>query len=217
MELATENKDLVWDLDAFKQRQRAIDFVMAFENKLCVYSNSVGQLYTNYNLFFPKEENRKLVILPNPYAHHDSYNGIPESAIVATGLNIVPGEMLGKTGAFLTIPFKSGKTSYRSVPLQVGLRVVNQHRPPEKPLLPILMKGDLRELDASTPCLHLHSINLDQLTNISMLEQQSIRKVIIDRMARIKLRGPQKSRLIRAAFLWVSRLRRLRGPTAIGK
>lgn len=186
MELATQNKDLIWDLDAFKQRQQAIEFVMGFENKLCVYSNSVDQLYTNYNLFFPKEENRKLVILPNPYAHHDTYNGIPESAIVATGLNIVPGQMFGKEGTFLTIPFKSGKTSYRSVPLQVGLRVVNQHRPPDRPLLPVLMKGDLRELNASTPCLHLHSINLDRLEDVSNLERQSIRKVIIDRMARIR-------------------------------
>lgn len=186
MEFATENKDLVWDLDTFKQRQRAIDFVMGFENKLCVYSSSVQQLYTNYNLFFPKEENRKLVVLPNPYAHHDNFNNIPEEAVVATGLNIVPGEMLGKQGTYLTIPFRSGKTTYRSVPLQVGLRVVNQHRPQGKPLLPILMKGDLRELNASTPCLHLHSINLDRLPDISNLEQQAIRKVIIERVAMIQ-------------------------------
>lgn len=186
MDLATDNKDLVWDLDTFKQRQSAIDFVMGFENKLCVYSNSVEQLYTNYNIFFPKEENRKLVILPNPYAHHDSFNNIPESAVIATGLNIVPGDLVGKKGPFLTIPFKSGKTTYRSVPLQVGLRVLNQQRPPDQPLLPILMKGDLRELDATTPCLHLHCIRLDRLEKLSNLERQSIRKVIIDRLMAIK-------------------------------
>ena len=186
MELAADNKDLVWDLDSFKQRQRAIDFVMGFENKLCIYSNSVEQLYTNYNLFFPKEENRKLVILPNPYAHHDNFNGIPEAAIQATGLNVIPGEMLGKKGTFLTIPFKSGKTTYRTVPLQVGLRVVNQQRPSDKPLLPILMKGDLRELDSNTPCLHLHTLVLDKMEKLSMMEQQGIRKVIIERIAEIK-------------------------------
>ena len=96
MELATENRDLVWDLDAFNQRQRAIDFVMGFENKLCVYSDSVEQLYTNYNIFFPKEEDRRLVILPNPYAHHDIFHGLPEAAISATGLNIIAGDMVGK-------------------------------------------------------------------------------------------------------------------------
>lgn len=187
MDLATQNKDLIWDLDTFQQRERAIRFVMSFENKLCVYSNSVEQLYTNYNLFFPKEENRKLVVLPNPYASHDNFNGIPETAIVATGLHIVSGEMMGKQGTFLRIPFKNnGKRVFRSVPLHVGLRVVNQHRPPDKPLLPILMKGDLRELNASTPCLHLHSISVDKIEDISTMEQQSIRKVIIDLMSTIQ-------------------------------
>lgn len=185
MELARQNKDLIWDLNAFRQRQRAIDFVMSFENKICVYSQSVEQLYTNYDLYFPAEENRKIVVLPNPYAHHDTYHGVSEDAIVATGLNIVPGESFGKSGAFLTIPFKGGRTRYRAVPLQVGLRVVNQHRPPHKPLLPILMKGDLRELNASTPCLHLHSINLDRVDRLSRLERRSIQQVIIERMAEI--------------------------------
>lgn len=71
-----DNKDLVWDLDKFNKRKQAQKFVMGFENKLCVFSGSVEQLYTNYNIFFPKEEDRKLVILPNPYAHHDTFHGI---------------------------------------------------------------------------------------------------------------------------------------------
>ncbi|TQV80135.1 hypothetical protein FKG94_10735 [Exilibacterium tricleocarpae] len=182
MDLATENKDLVWDLESFNQRQRALEFVMGFENRLCVYSNSVQQLYTNYNIFFPKEENRRLVILPNPYAHHDIFHGIAEAAIAATGLNIIPGEMLGKSGMYLTIPFKSGKTRYRAVPLQVGLRVINSRRPQDQPLLPVLKKGDLRELDASTPCLHLHCINLEKLQHLSSLEARGINDVIIERL-----------------------------------
>ncbi len=186
MELATENKDLVWDLQAFKQRQRAIDFVMGFENSLCVYSDSVHQLYTNYNIFFPKEENRKLVILPNPYAHHDIFHSISELAITATGLHIIPGEVIGKQGLYLTIPFKSGKTRYRAVPLQAGLRVVNQQRPIHRPILPVLMKGDLREFDANTPSLHLHSISLDKLELLSALERNGIRRVIEERLQGIK-------------------------------
>jgi hypothetical protein len=182
VDLATENKDLVWDLDAFNQRQLAMDFVLGFENKLCVYSDSVEQLYTNYNIFFPKEENRKLVILPNPYAHHDIFHGVNEDAITPTGLNIIPGDVIGKDGLYLTIPFKSGKTKYRAVPLQIGLRVVNQQRPDSKPLLPVLKKGDLRELDADTPCLHLHTIHPDRLDTMSTLERGGIRSVIEERL-----------------------------------
>lgn len=183
VDLATENKDLVWELDSFNRRQQAIDFVMGFENKLCVYSGAVEQLYTNYNIFFPKEESRKLVILPNPYAHHDTYHSISESAITATGLHVIPGEYEGKMQLLLTIPFRSGKTRYRKVPLQIGLRVINQQRPKTSPLLPVLIKGDLREMNAQTPCLHLHCLHLERLQNLSGLETGGIQKVITERLA----------------------------------
>ncbi len=183
MGLDTDNRDLVWDLDSLNQRQQAIDFVMGFENKICIYSGSVEQLYTNYNIFFPKEESRKLVILPNPYAHHDTYQGIPEGAVTATGLHIIPGGPPHNPTLQLTIPFKSGKTKYRTVPLQVGLRVINQRRPPNRPLLPIVMKGDLRELDSQTPCLHLHCIHLGRLDKMSSLDSNSIRQVISERLS----------------------------------
>jgi len=179
---ADRNKDLVWDLEAFNQRQRAIDFVMGFENKLCVFSSSVEQLYTNYNIFFPREEARKLVILPNPYAHHDTFNGIPEQAVTATGMEITAGIFKEKPTLFLRIPFRQGAVKFRTIPLQIGLRVIQQQCAPEKPFLPVLMKGDLRELDASTPCLHLHRIHLNRLESHSMLERRDIEKVIRQRL-----------------------------------
>lgn len=181
-----DNKDLIWDLDAFNQRQKAIDFVLGFENRLCVYSSSVEQLYTNYNIFFPKEENRKLVILPNPYMPHDTYNGIPVSAVTPTGLTIIPGIVNGKAMLFLSIPFRQGVVKQRQVPLQLGLKILRQQCPAHKPLLPVLMKGDLRELDKSTPCLHLHCIHLDQLTSHSVLERKGIHQVIDERIATIR-------------------------------
>ena len=182
MTKTAENNDLVWDLDAFNQRQRAIDFVLGFENKLCVFSNSVAQLYTNYNIFFPREEARKLVILPNPYAPHDTFNGIDDVAVTATGMEIIPGIFKEKPTLFLRIPFKRGPIKHRTIPLQMGLKVVQQQCSPENPFLPVLMKGDLRELDASTPCLHLHRIHLDRLPSHSGLERSYIEKVIRQRL-----------------------------------
>ncbi len=179
------NADLVWDLQAFKEQQRARDFVMGFENKLCVYSDSVEQLYSNYNIFFPKDEDHKLVILPNPYAHHDIFQGVTAAAVQRTGLNVIPGQMLGKRGVFLLIPFKGQGAKYRPVPLRVGMRAINERRPSNSPLLPILMKGDLRELQAKTPCLHLHCLNLSKLTNLSTLDRTSIKQVILDRLQQI--------------------------------
>jgi hypothetical protein len=174
-----DNKDLIWDLDTFKQRKRAHEFVLNFENKLCVFSGSVQQLYTNYNIFMPAEENSRLVILPNPYAHHDIFHGIPESAVKPTGLHIVPGQ---SGELMLRIPVKSVDCPFRTVPLQVGFRLINQRRPAKLPLLPVLVKGDLRELDARTPCLHLHAITLSNMPRLSPLELNEIRRTILERM-----------------------------------
>ncbi|WP_101757553.1 hypothetical protein [Oceanicoccus sp. KOV_DT_Chl] len=183
------NNDLVWDMDEFQHRQLATDFVKRFENKLCVYSGSVEQLYSNYNIYFPEEEGRKMVILPNPYAYHDTFQGVPEDAIQMTGLTIVPGELIGKQGLHLTIPLKSsdgGKKKYRVVPLQAGLRAINQRRPADKPFLPILMKGDLREIENKVPALHLHSIRLDKLGGRSALERKDILHTIAEKLPNIQ-------------------------------
>ncbi|NHN37977.1 hypothetical protein G8764_11770 [Pseudomaricurvus alcaniphilus] len=185
MDLTTDNRDLVWGLDSIKQRQRAVDFVMGFENKICVYSDSVEQLYTNYNIFFPKHERRQLVILPNPFAHHDIFNNIPAAAVTATGLNIIHGDVVGREGLYLLIPARDNKSRFRAVPLHTGLRVINKRRPLDKPLLPIIMKGDLRELRAETPCLHLHCLHLHRLQHLSPLERQGIQRVIVEHLDKL--------------------------------
>lgn len=185
-----DNRDLVWDLDVFQKRKRAQDFVMGFENQLCVYSGSVEQLYTNYNIFFPKEENRKLVILPNPYAHHDTFQGIVESVVKPTGLFIVPANPLQATKRLnIILPLKGSQGNKgRPVPLEVGLNLINQKRPANRPFLPVLMKGDLRELDEDTPCLHLHMLNLAALTGISQLEMNDIERVVLERLENLAAR-----------------------------
>lgn len=180
-----DNRDLIWDLDGFNEQARAHAFVMGFENRLCVFSHSVCQLYTNYNIFVPREEDRKLVILPNPYAHHDTFNNVPVEAVVATGMYIVPAQGAGGP-LMLSIPFKSGKTKHRLVPLQTGIRLVNHQRPPNKPFLPVLMKGDLREMNKGTPCLHLHALNLDRVQDLSLLDKNGIERVIRERLAALK-------------------------------
>lgn len=181
------NRDLVWDMDEFCQRNLATEFVKRFENKLCVYSGSVEQLYCNYNIYFPEDENRRMVILPNPYAHHDTFQGVPEDAIRTTGMSIVPGELIGKQGLHLTIPFKSGNSKkIRIVPLQAGLRAINNSRPADRPFLPIVMKGDLREIERRVPSLHLHTIALERLGNRSALERSGIKHAIFEKLPQIQ-------------------------------
>ncbi|MEQ8690884.1 MAG: hypothetical protein RIC89_08615, partial [Pseudomonadales bacterium] len=96
-----ENSDLAWDLDEFTQATRAMEFVQQFEQTLCVYSPSVEQIYSTYNMFFPEDWDRKLVILPDATAFHDTFFHVQTDSISATGLYIVPGELMGKSGLYL--------------------------------------------------------------------------------------------------------------------
>lgn len=184
-----DNKDLVWDLDVFQRRQVAQNFVMGFENKICVFSGSVRQIYSNYNIFFPKEENRRLVILPNPYAHHDTFHNVPEEAVKPTGLLMVPADPDDPQGRLnIIIPFRQEKNKYKKVPLAVGLQLINSKRSPDRPFLPIVAKGDLRELNTETPCLHLHSVSIEALGDLSALEVADIKKVILTRLQELAKR-----------------------------
>lgn len=103
-----QNQDLIWDLDSIARRELAERFIKLFENRLCVYSESTRQLYTNYDLHFPSDMGRKMVVLPNPYAFHDTLHGIEPQAIRRTGLCVLPGVVLHKPGLLLTSMIKEG-------------------------------------------------------------------------------------------------------------
>ena len=188
MSTQSENKDLVWDLDEFRQRRLATHFVKQFENKLCVYSGSVEQIYSNYSIHFPEGDMSKMVILPDPYAYHDTFQGVPEEAIQTTGLTIVPGELIGKKGLHLMIPTSTseGSKKMRVVGLQTGLNAINKHRPADRPFLPILMKGDLREIEHKVPALHLHNVRLEKLMERSSFERSGLRQVIAQKLPSIR-------------------------------
>ncbi|MFT7561184.1 MAG: hypothetical protein ACI93R_003109 [Flavobacteriales bacterium] len=177
-----ENKDLVWDIENFKKRQEAKDFLLSVENQLCVFSGIVEQLYTNYDVFFPKEESRKIVILPNPYAPHDTFHGIPDEAVRATGLFLLKTGGADERSLQLAIPLRKGTKRYRRVPLGVGLKMINAKRPEDKPFLPVVMKGDLREFNQNIPCIHLHSLTLDDVPMLSEMELSGIQSVVEDRL-----------------------------------
>ncbi|MBX2857872.1 MAG: hypothetical protein KTR17_04350 [Cellvibrionaceae bacterium] len=186
-----ENTDLVWELAEFRRRERAQEFVLSIENKLCIYSSSAQQLYTNYNIFFPKEDDTQLVILPNPYAHQDTYHGIRPRGLRATGLAIVPMEPDACRGALaMRVPVKADSQAERTVPLSVCLKLIQRKLPSSAPFLPVLTKGDLRELDDAIPCLHLNILSMSSLAGqLNDLEIQDIKRLIQSRMKTIAQRA----------------------------
>jgi len=177
-----DNTDLVWGLDHISQQQRAADFVKRFENKLCIYSPSVSQLYSNYSIFFPEDQNKSMVVLPDPYAFHDTFNHIPEEAIQATGLHIIPGENINRKGLYIVITQKDKNVRSIPIPFKEGLRQILKRFQGNDPFLPILKKGDLREFDTDMPCLHLHRLRLGALENFSMLERLGVKNIISEKI-----------------------------------
>jgi hypothetical protein len=177
-----DNPDLAWDLEDTIDMDTAKNFVMQFEETLCVYSPSVQQLYSTYNIFFPEEYDRRMVILPDPGAFHDTFNGITTEAITMTGLYVVPGELIGKAGLHLANVDKDRNLSERRIPFESGMRKLMGNRPDDDPFLPVLAKGDLRGFKRDWPVLHMHRIKLGVLEMHSALDLTNIRNVITEKL-----------------------------------
>jgi len=172
------NADLIWQLTDISAQQTASEFIKQFENKLCVYSPSVKQLYSNYSIFFPDDHQHSMVVLPDPYAFQDTFNRIPSNAVQATGLHLVPGELINRQGLHLVMSNKPA--AKLSVPLRFtdGIRQLFKRFSGQDPFLPVLVRGDLREFNSSVPCLHLHRLRRPLIDSFSPLEKQNIKNVI---------------------------------------
>lgn len=179
LEVGKKNEHLVWDLTRLTDHERATRFAMRFQESLCVYSPPVRQLYTNYEIIVPEDDRRKLIILPNPNAYHDTFNRINEDAVIQTRMYIVPD---AQGNLELLMPLKGGEQ--RAMPLGVGLNFIQSKLGPNVPFLPVLTKGDLREFSPSLPMLHLHRIMLSKLVGLSEMEIRAMRKVIQDNLIR---------------------------------
>ncbi|MDX1367376.1 hypothetical protein [Pseudomonas sp.] len=174
-----QNQDLIWDLDTMARRELAERFIKLFENRLCVYSESVRQLYTNYNLHFPHDQGRKMVVLPNPYAFHDTLHGIEAHAVRKTGLCVLPGVVLGKPGLLLCTQIKDGGPAPKTMPFKRALaQIISNQKKAGDVFLPIMMKGDLREFDQQMPYIHLHRLQVNRLSRLSTFERDDIQQTI---------------------------------------
>ena len=174
-----QNQDLIWDLDSIARRELAERFIKLFENRLCVYSESTRQLYTNYDLHFPSDLGRKMVVLPNPYAFHDTLHGIEAQAIRKTGLCVLPGEVLNKPGLLLTTMIKEGGPTPKTMPFKPALaQIISNQKKAGDIFLPIMIKGDLREFDQQMPYIHLHRLQVARLTRLSTFERDDIQQTI---------------------------------------
>ncbi|WP_425914740.1 hypothetical protein [Pseudomonas sp. GWSMS-1] len=174
-----QNQDLIWDLDNIARRELAERFIKLFENRLCVYSESTRQLYTNYDLHFPSDLGRKMVVLPNPYAFHDTLHGIEAQAIRKTGLCVLPGVVLKKPGLLLTTMIKERGPAPKTMQFKPALaQIISNQKKAGDIFLPIMIKGDLREFNQQMPYIHLHRLQVSRLTRLSTFERDDIQQTI---------------------------------------
>lgn len=180
--LETESH-LEWDLGSISNRREAIEFLLRFENRLCIYSGFVEKLYTSYSFVVPDEDKGSLTILPDERNWHDTLHGIPEEAVEETGIHIMPGETMGHAGLYLKVPGLNRLAGSKELPFREGLKeLVARYRAAGDTFLPVLIKGDLREYESRLPSLHLHRIRLDRLEHLSVLSRQTIKGAIADHL-----------------------------------
>ena len=76
----------------------------------------------------------------------------------------------------------TGSLGKRQIPFEAGLRTIMRKRPEADPFLPILAKGDLRELHSSWPVVHLHRVNPNAIANMSELDRTNLTNVITEKL-----------------------------------
>lgn len=180
----TRNQDLIWTLGGKEFSESAYGFLKRFESALCLFSNTVSQLYSNYEIVHFGHEGRKLVALPNAFAAHDTFNNVDCDAIEATGLYIVPEEATrtsDKNGLLLL--YRCSKTGKpKTLTLADGLGRVKSRYMPKEPFLPVMINRDLRSLKGNLPAMHLHRLRIDKLLKMSDLEKGDILKTVNQKM-----------------------------------
>lgn len=174
--------DMIWSLNEIKYKQKATDFLCRFEDALCVFAGSVSQLYSNYEIMPVNRDFSRLVVLPDPYAHHDIFQDIEDSAVTKTGLFIMPGEIAGQDGGLLLGSKDPQTGKWGATTLQKGIVSMQKKMPNGVPFLPVLKNTDLREFQSSMPMIHLHRICTERLEKLSQFQVNDISTTIQDRM-----------------------------------
>jgi len=176
-ETASLRKDeqLVWELDALSDPDRAGRFASRCRKAFSVYSPQTTQIYARYEILIPTGGPRRLLIMPNRHAVQDIFARIPSGAITPTNLFVKAGE-----GNEIHMVMQMTNQKQHVLPLDVGLKLVQQKLGPNNPFLPVLAKGNLREIEPAVPVMHLHRLQLDKIDDYSEEERFSLSRILQD-------------------------------------
>lgn len=180
---ANVNQDLVWKLSGFSYPEKVVSFLKRFEGSFCIFSKSVQQLYSNYELQTTFGDRKSVVALPNPYAHHDTFFNIPEEAVLPTGMVICPGE-IGGSKDWLLCYKNEDNTGWKGTTLEKGLDIFQFKYGEDAPFLPVILNSDLRKSSTThMPLMHLHRISIKKLNLLSEMQRSDIAKTVADKIS----------------------------------
>jgi hypothetical protein len=172
------NADLIWNLQGAKDKQEVTRFLKRFETSLCVMAASTNQLYSNYTIEQSSHHDR-LMVLPAPYAYHDTFQNITAEAMVSTNLFVVPGSVIAAGNSNLYLAWrKAGEERFCTMPLGQGLERLMHLGTADEPFLPVITTSDLRYLRQKTPIMHLNRLDINKLGHLSSFQISDIQTTI---------------------------------------
>lgn len=174
----TTNYDasLFWSVEKFRSKFEALSFARKL-SALPVYSTTLNQMYFSYSIHLSANN---LIVLPDYNDFTSMFHNINESAIRETQFYI----SVGAKSKELMLCQKDGG----AMPLRLAVnRIIGQiESPMTRPFLPVVTKGNLRELSSRTHVLMLQAINVDALKDRSQFERDDIKRAVLTQVKKLK-------------------------------
>ena len=168
--------DLHWSLEEMRAKELGKQFLLNLSEFLPVYSPALRQVYADYDTYFTKTS---VVILPDPTDFTTTYSHIPEHVVKATGILLHP----TPDGVGVNMRLRNQRSV--TLPLDQAFNIIRRQL--RGPFLPVVKRGDLRDFDQLTPCLHLNALALGTADTLSRFERLDIASAMEARVKELQL------------------------------
>ncbi len=168
--------DLHWSIEEMRAKETGKRFLLNLAQFLPVYSPALRQIYSDYDTYFTKTA---VVILPDQADFTTTYSHIPEESIKATGILLHP------TPDGIGVNLRLRKHRSVTLPLEKAFNIIRTQL--RGPFLPIIKRGDLRDFDQLTPCLHLNALVPAAADSLSRFERMDIMRALEERTQELQL------------------------------
>lgn len=180
------SNSMEWGISHVVDKEGAFSLFKKFEEAFCLYSPATEMLYPAYSATGVNESRSKIKIMPLISADSEPYHSIAVDCVTESDFKIIPGELIGKTGLYISI------NKYKALPLFEGLKTILREECCGRTCLPILMEGALRELGKEFvyPYLQLSCIQIDQMHNLSVFEKSNLAHLVTEKLKSFVLHNP---------------------------